>query len=88
MRPDNGMEEIRITAPTPRTCPICAAKHDERDPHDRDSLFYQNQFYKAHRRFPSWWDAMGHCTETTKAAWVEKLKRRGIILEEPDREDT
>lgn len=83
MRPSDSMDEIRITAPVPGTCPVCATKHDERDPHDRDSLYYQNQFFKANKRFPSWWDAMGHCTDMTKAVWAEKLKKRGIILEAP-----
>ena len=71
MRPSDGMDEIRITAPVPGTCPVCATKHDERDPHE------------ANKRFPSWWDAMSHCTDMTKAVWVEKLKKRGIILETP-----
>lgn len=83
MRPSDGMEEIRITAPGPGTCPICATIHDERDPHDRDSLYYQNRFYKAHKRFPSWLDAMRHCTDMTKAVWVDKLNKRGITLEVP-----
>ena len=83
MRPSDGMDEIRITAPVPGTCPVCATKHDERNPHDRDSLYYQNQFFKANKRFPSWWDAMSHCTDMTKATWVEKLKKRGIVLEAP-----
>lgn len=77
----DGMEEIRISAPGPGLCPICATKHDERDPHDRDSLYYQNQFRKKHKRFPTWADAMSHCTEMTKAVYREKLAKRGIAVE-------
>ena len=81
MHPSDSMDEIKITAPVPGACPICATKHDAHDPHDRDSLYYQNQFFKANKRFPSWWDAMSHCTDMTKTVWVDKLKKHGIILE-------
>lgn len=56
--PSSGsMDEIRITAPVPGTCPVCATKHDERDPHDRNSLYYQIRFYRRYGRFPTWIDA-------------------------------
>lgn len=87
MRPSDGMEEIRITAPTPGTCLVCATKHDPRDPHDRDSLYYQNRFYKRHKRFPTWEDAMSHCDAATQAAFREKLKKRGIITETEIKEE-
>lgn len=79
-----GIEEIKITPPTPKACKICATIHDPRRPHDRDSLYYQNKFRKAHKRFPTWEDAMAHCDERTKAAFREELKRRGIYLEDAD----
>lgn len=84
MRPTDSMEEIKITAPGPGMCPVCATKHDERDPHDRDSLYYQNQFYKLHKRFPTWADAMSHCSAMTQAVWRDKLKKRGIVVEAPE----
>lgn len=87
MRPSDGMEEIRITAPTPGTCPVCASRHDRRDPHDRDSLYYQNRFYKKHKRFPTWEDAMSHCDAATQAAFREKLKKQGIITETEVKEE-
>lgn len=79
MRSNEGMDEIRITAPAPGLCPVCATRHDPHDPHDRDSLFYQNQFYRKYRRFPTWGDAMAHCDEATRTAWRKKLARRGIL---------
>lgn len=82
MRPTEGMDEIRITAPTPGTCPICATKHDKHEPHDKGSLYYQNWFYKKHGRFPTWEDAMDHCDEKVKAKCRKKLNRRGITLKE------
>lgn len=72
------MEEDRITAPVPGSCPVCATVHDAEEPHDLNSLYYQNQFFKAHRRFPTWEDALSHCGAMTKAVWIEKLRKRGI----------
>ena len=72
-----GMEEIRITAPVPGSCPVCASVHDADEPHDLNSLYYQNQFFKVHRRFPNWADALQHCGAMTKAIWIEKLRKTG-----------
>ena len=68
-----GSGNIKILPPLPGHCKICAAKHDPAQPHDRDSLIYQNRFYKKHRRFPTWEDAMSHCDEETKAIFRAKL---------------
>lgn len=77
------MEEIRIAAPGPGCCAICATKHDPADPHDRNSLYYQNWFRKRNKRLPTWADAMAHCSPLTQAAWRDKLKKHGISVEEP-----
>lgn len=75
----SNMGEIKIMAPTPRRCKVCAADHPPADPHDRDSLYYQNRFFQKHRRFPTWEDAMSHCSEERKASFREELARRGIV---------
>ena len=87
MRPSDGMDEIIVSAPTSGRCPLCADKHDEREPHNRDSLYYQQKFYRLHKRFPTWADAMAHCSTITQAAFREKLKKRGIEVQ-PIAEDT
>ena len=63
-------------------CPECAASHDPSDPHDKDSLYYLNRFHRAHKRFPTWADAMAHCNELTKAYWRVKLNEYGVPPEE------
>lgn len=78
----DSFEEIRIRAPGPGACRICAAVHRPDQPHDRDSLYYQNWFYKRYRRFPTWADAMAHCTDAVKAEYKSLLGRRGINTEE------
>ena len=81
MRNEGDLEEIRVTAPRPGACAVCESLHDAQDPHDRDSLYYQNQFYKQHKRFPTWSDAMAHCSEITKAVFRQRLERRGISID-------
>lgn len=79
---NQSMQEIRVVPPSPGSCPICATKHDPKEPHDRDSLYYKNWFRKRYKRFPTWADAMAHCSERTKKEWKKRLARRGIIVEE------
>ena len=64
----------------PGTCPVCAVKHDPAQPHNRDSLAYQYKFYDAYGRFPTWDDAMEHCSDDVKRAWAAALKMRGIMV--------
>ena len=77
------MEEVRITAPIPGSCPVCASFHEKTEPHDLNSLYYQNKFFKVYKRFPTWADAMYHCDPHTKAMWTEKLKEAGVTVEFP-----
>lgn len=81
------MEVIRISAPVLGTCPVCATVHDKHEPHDLNSLYYQNQFFKAHRRFPTWADALHHCDPMMKAMWCEKLKKAGIEVVFPSEQE-
>ena len=81
------MEVIRISAPVPGTCPVCATVHDKHEPHDLNSLYYQNQFFKAHKRFPTWADALHHCDPMMKAMWREKLKKAGIEVVFPSEQE-
>lgn len=62
----------------PGTCPKCAVKHDPQLPHNKDSLAYQYKFYDENGRWPTWEDAMSHCSEEMKNLWVEELRRKGI----------
>lgn len=78
------MGEVRITAPVPGSCPVCAVKHDKDDPHDLNSLYWQNRFYKGNRRFPTWADALKHCSPESRAMWVERLKNAGIEVVFPE----
>lgn len=75
------METIKVLPPLPGACRLCAARHSADQPHERDSLYYQVRFYQKFRRFPTWEDAMNHCSEEVKAAFRRQLTARGIELE-------
>ena len=60
------------------TCPECATKHDPEQPHNQRSLYYQYHFYNEHGRWPTWSDAMAHCSEDIKQFWTAELQKHGI----------
>lgn len=82
-----GGAQIKILPPMRGSCPICAAMHEEQMPHNRNSLYYQMRFYQENRRFPTWKDAMAHCTEEMQAAWREALRRMGLMPGEEEKND-
>ena len=73
--------KVVILPPTPESCRYCGDTHDPRDPHNRDSLLYQHKFRKAHGRYPTWADAMRHCSILTQTRFKEELLKRGIKVE-------
>jgi len=62
----------------PGTCPECAVEHDEKQPHNKQSLFYQFNFYNTHGVWPTWGDAMAHCDDAIKQYWKSELSKRGV----------
>ena len=63
------------------TCPECSAAHDPKQPHYQQSLFYKYKFYNEHGHWPTWKDAMAHCTEDIKSFWIKELAERGVKVE-------
>ena len=63
------------------TCPECAVKHDPEQPHNRDSLVYQYKFYDQHGRWPTWKDAMAHCSPEMQEVWTKALEAKGVTVE-------
>ncbi len=63
-------------------CQECGVDHAHDQPHNRDSLPYQYRFRGTHGRWPTWTDAMAHCTPEVKAAWrtamIETCRERGL----------
>jgi hypothetical protein len=81
MKQINLALESILLPPPPGTCRECAVDHDPRLPHDQTSLYWQYSFYhKSNGRWPTWDDAMVHCTEDVKVAWRQCMKE--VVNEE------
>lgn len=61
-------------------CQVCATHHEPELPHNQSSLYYQYSFYSKNGRWPTWFDAMDHCTEEVKRVTKEVLRKQGIEL--------
>jgi hypothetical protein len=58
-------------------CTTCGRRHDADQPHDAQSLHYQYAFRAEHDRWPTWKDAVAHCTDQVRTAWETELRARG-----------
>ncbi len=63
------------------TCEHCAVAHEPEAPHNAQSLFYQMRFFNEHNRWPTWLDALAHCSEKTKDQWTTHLKELGVDVD-------
>jgi ribosomal protein L40E len=71
----NIMKEGTLLPPAAHLCQKCAVDHDPAMPHNQQSMFWQYWFYKdSGGRWPTWKDAMAHCTDEMKAHWIKALK--------------
>lgn len=70
-----------LNAP-PGTCQECATVHEPGQAHNQQSLHYQYTFYDKHGRWPTWADAMAHCTPEVQARWKDGLKEHGVVVPE------
>ena len=62
------------------SCEECATEHKAEMPHNQTSLFYQYKFHAENGHWPTWTDAMEHCTDEAKEMWRAELKNHGIDL--------
>ena len=72
---------LSITPPKEGACPLCGELHGRGEPHNRNSLLYQHRFRQNHGRYPTWEDAMAHCSLTVKKRFCERLKRHGVEVD-------
>lgn len=78
--PGKHLGAFGLMPAAPGTCPECAVAHPPEQPHNQQSLFYQYKFYNDHGRWPSWEDAMAHCSEEIKEFWRVELRKRGVEI--------
>ena len=77
-----GKDEIRILPLTRWTCPLCADRHTDKEPHNRNSLYYQMRFFQDHKRLPTWGDTIADCSQFRKAYWKMVMKNKGVKISE------
>jgi hypothetical protein len=73
--------EFEIMPAPEGTCPECATPHEVGEPHNAQSLHYQYTFHKREGRWPTWADAMTHCSPETRETWTQGLIRAGVDVE-------
>lgn len=72
---------FKMLSPAPDVCQSCAVKHDPSQPHNQQSLHYQYDFYADNNRWPTWKDAMAHCSDEVKNSWIKALTEKGVVIE-------
>ena len=69
---------LKLMPCAPNVCQECSVDHLPGEPHDVNSLYYKYSFYSRNGRWPTWSDAMAHCSKEVKRLTVEVLKSHGI----------
>lgn len=64
---------MTLLPPAGDVCQECAVAHDHDQPHNQQSLYYQQHFHATHGRWPTWSDAMAHCPPEVQKLWREQL---------------
>lgn len=77
---------MMLLPPKPGTCPICATKHGDNEAHNAQSMYYQYRFYGNRGRWPTWADAIAHCTPQVRRVWEQVLRERNEWTEPEDGE--
>ena len=73
-----------LLPPRPEVCQECAVDHGPEEPHNAQSLYYQYWFRGQRGRWPTWWDAIQHCSQDVKAFWEQELRTLGGWTEPED----
>lgn len=77
---------MALLPPAPDVCQVCAVDHSWDSPHNAQSLYYQMRFHAEHGRWPTWTDAMAHCSPDVQATWknalVKLLQEKGLPVPE------
>lgn len=68
----------------PGTCPVCAVAHDSSQAHNAQSMHYQYRFWGLRRRWPTWADAIAHCSPEIRKFWEDALRDAGHWTEPED----
>lgn len=75
---------MKLLPPKEGTCPVCARDHEQDMPHDVQSLYYQYRFHAIRHRWPTWADALAHCSDKMRQRWEQLLREKGVWSEPED----
>lgn len=69
---------MMLLPPRADACQVCATKHEPELPHNKDSLYYQMAFtIQNPGKWPTWADAMAHCSPKMREDWTRLLEEAG-----------
>lgn len=77
---------MMLLPPKRDVCPICAMDHKPTDPHNAQSMYYQYRFYGVRGRWPTWADAIAHCSPEVRDYWKQALREHNAWTEPEDGE--
>lgn len=66
-----------LLPPAPDLCQECAWKHEPDQPHNKQIMFYQINFLNKNGRYPTWKDAVAHCSPEVQRLWRDELEKLG-----------
>ncbi len=82
MRYPKNMKQVEgkmlLLPPRPGVCQECAVDHKPEEPHNKDSMYYQMKFKMKNDRWPTWEDAMAHCSQDIKNAMIQFFESKNI----------
>ncbi len=78
--PDN-LNGFTLLGPSPDVCQQCAEDHHPDILHNQRSLYYKMWFLQKHGTYPTWRDAMSHCSDEAKAISTKALQDRGVDID-------
>lgn len=81
------VKRLILAPPRKGACPVCAVRHDDRQPHNPNSLYYRTRFYQENGRYPTWADAMAHCAPDVRAVWRTELLKLGVDVDGEEADD-
>lgn len=72
---------VILAQPGPGECHLCNKAHAPEEPHNAQSMAYQYRFYAKEGRFPTWLDAMVHCSPQVQWIWTHTLEELGVDVQ-------
>lgn len=77
------VKTMQLLPPAPDHCQVCAAKHESHEPHDPQSLYWATARQMEGKRVASWNEALEHCPDDVRDAWVVELVAMNVDLDKP-----